>query len=206
MQSEASDSGCRAGRFPEEINENGFFWHRVLVGENANGSGAFQNLQSDARGFVLEDRLIPAQAPIAIDQRIDFAVLDRSRHVMQGKSVKRMSKGGKFPRANVPGQIQHAFSAPLALEKVFVAIEDDHRFDILLRVLRETRKLRGHPAEIPQHPTDNLLALRVAPIRKSDPQIELRGFPQLRKKRKKNARNRNRKASRHGPGQCTQPS
>src|SRR4029077_14739373 len=87
MQSDPRDTRRCAGRLAEEIHEHSLFRHGVLVGQDTYGSGFFQNLQQSARGLVFEDRLVAGQSAIAIDQRIDAWVVERSRHIVQRKTV-----------------------------------------------------------------------------------------------------------------------
>ena len=99
---------------------------------------------------------------------------------MQRIAIERVREGGKLPRAYVPRQVQHAFATPLALQKVFMAVENDESVDILPRVSREARKFRRHPTEIAKHPANNRFALGFIPIGESDLQIDLCRFPQSR--------------------------
>ena len=139
-----------------------------MVRENANGTRILQNLQRDARRFIFEDWLIPRQAAIPVHQRIDPAILDGPCHVMKRETVECMREGGKLPCAKVSGQVEHAFAAALAFEKVFMAVQDDDLFDILFRVFRKARKLGSHPAHIAEHSANDRFELSLTPIREGN--------------------------------------
>ena len=74
---------------------------------------------------------IAGEAAVAIDERVDAGIVERARHVVERKSVERMRERGEFPGADVAGEIEDAFAAALAVEEIFVAVEDDVALDIL---------------------------------------------------------------------------
>ena len=131
MQRHACNPRGGSGLLSKEIHKHRFLRHGVLIRQNPHGSGFFQYLQHHARRFVLENRAIPRQTPVTIYQCIDPLVVDSPRHVVQRKSVERVCKRRKLPRADVPRQIEHAFAAPLPFQEVFMSVEHDNLLDIL---------------------------------------------------------------------------
>src|SRR5215472_9329728 len=70
MERYSSHPRGRAGGLAEEINEDAFLRHGVLVRENSDRAGVSQNFQYRSCGFILEDRLVAGEASVAIHQRV----------------------------------------------------------------------------------------------------------------------------------------
>ena len=91
-------------------------------------------------------------------------------------------------------QIEHAFAATLAFEKIFMAFENDDPLDIFFCEAREAGEFGGHPAKIADHFAHGVFTLGVGPIRKGEPQVKLRSLSQLWLQVKEQAR--------HGRGEA----
>src|SRR5580658_127770 len=91
-----------------------------------------------------------------------------------------MSKRRQFPSAHMPGQEKRTIATSPPSIKIFKAVQNHHAIDIFPRVLRELRKLAGHPSDLPDHSANHALLLFLAPIRKRQMHIEHRGPPQRR--------------------------
>ncbi len=183
VQRHAREAGRRTSWLAEEIDEDAFCAHRVLVGEDADGSLFMQDAQQRAGGFIFEDRRIAREAAIAIDERVDAGIVERARHVVQRKSVKRMRKRRKLPRADVACEIEDAFAAALAFEEIFVAVEDDVALDILRGVAREAGELGGHPAEIAEHGAGDGGAFFIGPVGECEAEVEFSGLAKFGEER-----------------------
>src|SRR5208337_5682605 len=97
----------------------------------------------------------------------------------------------------VAGEVEHTLAAALSRKKILMSIQNYDLLDIFTSVLRKSRELRGHPPQIARHLAQHAPALRVRPIGKREPQIELRGLAQLGPRQKQQACSRGRDASRH---------
>src|SRR6185312_16235903 len=183
VQCDAREAGRRASRLAEEIDEDAFFAHGVLIGENANGSLSMQDAQKGAGGFVFEDRLIAGEAAIAIDERVDTWIVERAGHVVEREAVESVREGAEFPRADVAGEIEDAFAAALAGEEIFVAVEDDVALDVLFGVAGEAGEFGGHPAEIAEHTAGDGDTLRTGCVGKGKVQVELNGLAKFGEER-----------------------
>ena len=75
--------------------------------------------------------------------------------------------------------------------------ENHNVFNVFFRESRQARKFGGHPAQIAYHFARRVFTLRVGPIRKGEPLVELRRFPQLWLQGKKQARHGRREATRN---------
>ena len=205
MQRHARNSRRRACQLSKELHKHRLIRHGVLVRQNPDCPGLFQNLEHYSRRFILENRLVPRQTPVTIHQTIDLLVVDGPRHVVQRKAIQGVRKRRQLPRSDVPRQIEHTFPAPLALQKVVVPVEHHNLLDIFLRISGKPRKLRRHPSQIPHHSASHRLSLRITPVWKRDSQIHFRGFPQFRQHRVENPHHASRETPRQWPRQHTQP-
>src|SRR5919109_5519959 len=102
-------------------------------------------------------------------------------------------------------KVKHAFATPLAFQKVFMAVENNNAFNILLRVFGEASKFRGHPSQIAKHPANNCFPLGIIPFGESDSQIDLRRFPQPWEQRIEESHRAHGKTPRCGPWEQPQP-
>src|SRR5437016_4500708 len=98
-------------------------------------------------------------------------------------------------------QIEHAFAAALAFEKVFLTVQNNDLLDVLPRVLRKAREFHGHPAKIAEHSADYGFSLRIAPVWKGNTQVDFRRPSQPRQKKVQKSRESGGQATRRGPGQ-----
>src|SRR5271154_2541069 len=206
MESDARDTrGGTRGR-AEEIHEDAFLQHGVLIGENSYRALVFEDFQHGARGFILENGLIAGKAAVTVDQSIEARIVDGTRHIVQWETVQGVSEGRKFPRADVAGEVQNAFTTLLAGEEVFVAVEDDELLDILLGVFGKAREFGGHPAEIADHLAGYFAALGVVPFRECEAQIKVGDLAEFVQNRETGARDGGGYGARQGARQGAEDS
>ena len=179
MESDASDAGGGAGELAEEIDESAFAGHGVLVGENADGAGVFEDFEHGAGGFIFEDGTIAGAAAVAIDEGVDAGIIDGARHVVQRESIEGVGVGGKLPGADMAGEVQDAFAAAVGFKEMLVAGEDDVVLDIFGSVAGEASEFGGHPGEIADHGALDGGALGIRQVRECDLEVDAGGFAEL---------------------------
>src|SRR5579872_5722754 len=134
VKRDTCESGRGTRRLAEEIDEDALFTHGVLVGQDADCSLFMQDAQKRASRLVLEDGRVAREAAIAIHERVDARIVERTRHVMQRKAVECVREGAEFPRADVAREIENAFASALAFEEIFMAVKDDVLLDVFFCV------------------------------------------------------------------------
>src|SRR5229473_2554471 len=76
VQCHARNSRSSARGPAEEIDEGTLFRHGVLVGEDSNSAGLFQDFQQHARRLILEDWLVARQRSVVVHEGIDAGVIE----------------------------------------------------------------------------------------------------------------------------------
>src|SRR5215472_10028758 len=151
MEGETRQAGSRAGCHAEKIDKDTLRRQRILVRQNPDRAICREHFQDGPRRLILFDRLIPAQAAVIHDERVDARIVDGADEEVQRMSEKGLREGSKLPGAHVPRQKE--YSLPLCLRggEILEAIKQNDPVDVLLRVTREAGKFRAHPSKLPYH-------------------------------------------------------
>jgi hypothetical protein len=98
---------------------------------------------------------------------------------VQRETVERVGERREFPGADVAGEVDDAFAAAVAGEKIFVAVKDENIVNIFCGVAGEAGELGGHPAEVADHLADRGFALGVGPLWKCQAEVAVGDFAQF---------------------------
>jgi len=142
---------------------------------------------------------ISAEAAVPRNQRIDPGIVDGANQKMQRITKQGLCIRRQFPRAHVSGEEQNSFAARLRRGEILKTIEQHDALDILLRISREVRKFRAHPAELPHHAAHDRASPLFVPFGKCQAQIFHRRAMQIGPRPKQKCRQTRSGKSRQRP-------
>ena len=147
----------------------------------------FQDAKHSTCSIILENWRVARKPSIVIHHCVEGFVVQRPRHVAERKTINCVGEGRKFPRPDVPCEIDDAFTPALPSQKIFVTIQNHELLYVFFGVQRQAGEFGRHPAQIANHFALYFAALPSGPFGKRQGQIEFCCLAQLGQHQEQNA-------------------